>query len=186
MAYESGRLIFREFAEADFEQYYSIFSNQQVMTYAWMDQVTSREEMLPYFEKVLENNKRADINRPAYEFGVYLRADGTFIGYTDIEIFIRNLQGGWGEIGYFLRPEFWGYGYASEIVQMVLALGFNQLKLHKISASCNGNNASSERVMQKSGMQKEGVLKQARFKNGRWDDELKYSILVDQWLHSQK
>ena len=35
--------------------------------------------------------------------------------------------------------------------------------------------------MIKVGMTKEGELKKVRFKNGVWDDEKHYGILIDEW-----
>lgn len=35
--------------------------------------------------------------------------------------------------------------------------------------------------MKNVGMLKEGEFRKARFKNGRWDNELRYSILLEEW-----
>ncbi len=53
--------------------------------------------------------------------------------------------------------------------------------MHKVVASCNANNYQSEKIMKKIGMVKEGLLRKERFKNGRWDDELRYGLLVEEW-----
>lgn len=197
MIFKSERLIFREFTEADFKLYYSLFSNEQVMKYAWIDRFRSEEEGLTYFKRILENNVTTE-NRPSYEFAVFLSTDNTsasnlseekeakFIGFADIVIHKKNLFGGWGEIGYFLFPEFWGFGYATEIANTLIDFSFKQLKLHKVDASCNYNNYKSERIMKKVGMVREGELRKVRFKEGRWDNELRYSILIDEWEQKNK
>jgi ribosomal-protein-alanine N-acetyltransferase len=198
MIFKSERLIFREFTEVDFQLYYSLFSNEQVMKYAWIDRFRSEEEGLAYFKKILENNVTTE-NRPSYEFAVFLSTDNTntsnlsnevkeakFIGFADIVIHKKNPFGGWGEIGYFLFPEFWGFGYATEIANTLIEFSFKQLKLHKVDASCNYNNYKSERIMKKVGMVKEGELRKVRFKEGRWDNELRYSILIDEWEQKNK
>lgn len=198
MIYKSERLIFREFTEADFKLYYLLFSNEQVMKYAWMDRFCCEEDGMQYFKKTLENNITID-NRPAYEFAVFLHTDNPtntslsnevkeakFVGFAAVEIHKQNLFGGWGEIGYFLLPEFWGLGYASEIANKLIEISFKQLKLHRVDASCNYNNLKSERIMKKVGMVREGELRKVRFKDGRWDNELRYSILIDEWKQKNK
>ncbi len=180
MKYDSERLIFKEFREEDFDLFYSVFSNEDVMKYALLDRYTCKEDIIPYFRKLLDNNKMVQ-NRENYAYAVYLRSNGEFIGFADIEVHNQNIYGGCGEIGYFLLPKFWGNGFATEIANMLLKICFNQLKLHRVCASCNSNNLRSEQIMKKIGMIKEGLFRKARFKNGNWDDELKYSILVEEW-----
>lgn len=99
---------------------------------------------------------------------------------------MKNAFGGYSEIGYFLLKDFWGKGYAAEIAARLIDYCFEELKLHKVYASCNASNIQSEKVMFKSGMIKEGVLRKQRFKNSQWRDEIRYSIIVDEWSVTQK
>ncbi|MCX7747470.1 MAG: GNAT family N-acetyltransferase [Clostridia bacterium] len=180
MEYASRRLIFREFTDLDFSLYYSIFSNAQVMKYTLMDPFKSEEEALPYYQRILSNNKEI-LKRSAYEFGVFLSMDKSFIGFADIMILFKNDFGGCGEIGYFLLPCYWGYGYATEISKTLINISFKELNLHKVSARCNSNNLHSENVMKKAGMIKEGEIRKVRYKNGHWDNELQYGIVKEDW-----
>lgn len=178
MKFRSERLEYREFTENDFSLFYSVFSNAQVMRYAYIDKVDCEEELRPYFKRVLSNNITHE-NRQAYEFAINF--NDSFIGFADIEIHTKNSAGGCGEIGYFLLPGFWGSGYATEIARSLTAICFKQLGLHRVTARCNANNLKSENIMKKVGMVKEGELRKTRFKNGQWDDEKNYSILLEEW-----
>ncbi len=180
MRFTSERLLFRSFAENDFGLFYSLFSNARVMRYAFWDRYESEDALRPYFAEVMENN-RATAGRKAYEFAVFLLESGTFIGAADIEISIQNAQGGCGEIGYFLLPEYWGKGYATETAKAMTAFAFRHVKLHRVKASCNSGNLESEKVLLKAGMIKEGEFRKARYKDGQWADEKHYSILIDEW-----
>lgn len=51
---------------------------------------------------------------------------------------------------------------ASKLIEIC----FKDIKLHKVSASCNVNNVQSRKVMEKVGMIKEGELRKVRFKDG--------------------
>jgi RimJ/RimL family protein N-acetyltransferase len=56
------------------------------------------------------------------------------------------------EIGWRLRPEAWGKGYASEAARAVLANGFGPLGLDEIVAYTAALNIRSQRVMERIGM----------------------------------
>lgn len=180
MEFESKRLKFRYFTEQDFPLFSSIFSNEQVMRYAWIDKIDDNECMVQLFNDFLNHDGKLNKNN-SYIFAVFLREDDRFIGFADMIIQSQNSNGGCGEIGYFLLPEHWGKGYATELARALIDVGFTKYGLHKISARCNSNNLKSENVMKKVGMTKEGELRKVRFKNGSWDDEKHYGILIDEW-----
>jgi len=56
------------------------------------------------------------------------------------------------EIGWRLRPESWGRGYASEAARAALAQGFGPLGLDEIVAYTAAPNLRSQRVMERIGM----------------------------------
>jgi [ribosomal protein S5]-alanine N-acetyltransferase len=180
MSLKGERLIFREFAPNDFHLFHSVFTNESIMKYTLIDKFMAEEPLIPYFEKVLEHNAAVG-NRIAYEYAIFTASDEAFIGFCDIEIHNRNSLGGCGEIGYLLLPAFWGNGYATEIARALIEFCFTCLHLHRVSARCNSNNLPSEKVMRKAGMTKEGELRKVRFKNSMWDNELLYSILIEEW-----
>ncbi len=178
MIFNGDRIVFRKWKERDFALFQRIFTNEQVMRYAFLDCFESEEELKLYFKEVRYNTT---LKSPkAYEYAVFLKSDDTFIGFADIEIYKKNEYGGHGEIGYFLLPEYWGKGYATEIAKLLLEVGFSHIGLHRLCASCNIQNKNSEHIMKKIGMKKEGQIRQVRFKNGAWYDELRYSILKEE------
>jgi [ribosomal protein S5]-alanine N-acetyltransferase len=180
MEYSSERLRFKEFTRSDFDRFYSVFSNDEVMNYALIDKFESEEAIQPFFEEVLANNAMLT-GRRALAFAVSLLSNDSFIGFAEIEIHNKQQDGGCGEVGYFLLPEFWGQGYATEAARSLLAMGFKYFNLHRISARCNANNLRSENVMKKTGMIKEGELRKVRFKHNQWVNEKQYGILIEDW-----
>lgn len=184
MEFKSNRLFFREFNIEDYELYCSIFSNEQVMRYAWIDCMENEEELSGAFAEMIKNNIIGE-GRKEYYFSVYSSEDGRYLGIALVMVSFRGKLALSGEIGYFLLPEFWGKGYATEIAGKMIEFCFEHLKLHRVIASCNSNNYKSENIMKKLGMQKEGEFRKARYKNGSWDNELKYGILKDEWVKNQ-
>ena len=59
---------------------------------------------------------------------------------------------GWGiEVAYFFHPDFWGNGYATELVKASLEHGFRDLSLDVINAYSHKDNKASIRVLEKCG-----------------------------------
>lgn len=181
MDFKSSRLYYREFNESDYDLYKSAFSNEQVMRYAWIECMKDEEELRCGFSDILKNNNISE-GRKEYYFGVFSSEKEVYIGIGLVIVSFRGKLTICGEIGYFLLPEFWGKGYATEIAGKMTEFCFENLKLHRVVASCNANNYKSENIMKKLGMQKEGEFRKARFKNGNWDNELRYSILKEEWV----
>lgn len=182
MEHKTKRLYFREFTQNDFHLFYSVFSNEKVMRYALPERFDNEDDAMPFFNKMLENNVVCRDKREAYESAVFSVENNDFIGLAAV-INVHNLQpsSGCGEIGYLLLPSFWGNGFGTEIANTLIEICFTHIKLHRVTAKCNSNNHASEKIMQKSGMIKEGELRKKRFKNGQWDNELNYSILIEEW-----
>lgn len=55
------------------------------------------------------------------------------------------------EIGFHLRPEFWGQGYAKESANAVIEYAFTVLRAKKLFAGHNPHNAASKRLLDKLG-----------------------------------
>ncbi len=107
--------------------------------------------------------------------------NGIDIGIVDYEAINRNENSGIFEIGYIIKPDYWGKGYGTEMGKALIEYLFQNYNIHKIVASCNANNHSSEDIMKKIGMQLEGVLRKVRYKNGNWVDEINYGLLREEW-----
>jgi RimJ/RimL family protein N-acetyltransferase len=81
------------------------------------------------------------------------------------------------EIGWAIRKDDWGKGYATEAALEMLNFAFRVLQAHRVVAFCHADNTKSARVMEKIGMTREGYLRQTRCLQGSWADELVYAIL---------
>ncbi|MDQ3188843.1 MAG: GNAT family N-acetyltransferase [Pseudomonadota bacterium] len=59
------------------------------------------------------------------------------------------------EVGWRMRPQFWGCGYASEAARLALDYGFDHLRLPEIVSFTTAGNQPSRRVMERIGMQRD-------------------------------
>jgi ribosomal-protein-alanine N-acetyltransferase len=115
--------------------------------------------------------------RRRYALAVVVRSDAErLIG--SIELRVVSFEHRQGEIGYVLARESWGHGYATEATQRLLAFGFNELGLHKISATCDPENRASVAVLTNNGMHQEAVLRDHVHVRGEWRDRLLFSVFA--------
>lgn len=63
------------------------------------------------------------------------------------------------DVGYSIGPSFWGRGYATEALGVVVKFLFEEVSANKITASFMIENPASGRVMEKCGMKMEKILK---------------------------
>lgn len=62
---------------------------------------------------------------------------------------LRPYDGKTYEIGFHLRPEFWGKGYAIEAANAVIDYAFTVLKAERLFAGHNPNNIASKKLLSK-------------------------------------
>jgi RimJ/RimL family protein N-acetyltransferase len=92
-----------------------------------------------------------------------------FIGYVGL---LRPSFESWFtpcvEVGWRLRAEVWGCGYATEAAAACLAYGLGELGMERIYSFTAVPNVRSERVMLKIGMKKVGEFDHPRIEEGSW------------------
>lgn len=72
-------------------------------------------------------------------------------------------------------------GYGTEAMQLAVAHGFTELKLHRIALEVYAFNPRAIRVYEKVGFQREGILRDALFWDGEYVDAIGMAILEDDW-----
>lgn len=83
-----------------------------------------------------------------------------------------------GELGYTIRRDCWGRGYATDVARLLLDLGFDRLGLERLAATCDPANAASVRVLEKAGLRREGLLRGLLFVRGRRRDRVMFGCLA--------
>ena len=83
-------------------------------------------------------------------FWIFTNRAGDTVGHGGV--FPSPREPGEIEVGYALKPLFWGRGYATEITRVSLEVAFERLGLERIIGIAQVGNAPSRRVMEKCGM----------------------------------
>lgn len=165
------RLVLRELRESDLEAMVALSSDATFLRYE--GELQSKEEITPDFKAYLDLVSQEP--RVRYILAVTIPPDDQLCGYIDLverERSIREWAIGWG-----MNPGLWGRGYAPEAALAVLRFAFEELKAHRVMASCHADNLASARVMEKLGMTREARRREVRWLNEQWWDGLEYAIL---------
>jgi RimJ/RimL family protein N-acetyltransferase len=85
------------------------------------------------------------------------------------------------EVGFILRRDLWGQGFATEALAAVVAWGFRRLELHSVEAQLDSENRASQRTLERVGFQREGLLRQSYFDGHGYRDTLVYGLLRAEW-----
>jgi RimJ/RimL family protein N-acetyltransferase len=182
---ETDRLILRDWREEDWAPFFASTNTPAVMR--WLG-------------GLLDDEKKADVRRRlesyreqyGHTFWVIERKDdggdlsGEILGFCGLKR--CNQVGapiGDFEIGWRLREDAWGKGYAGESARAAMRAGFEVFDApHMVALTVQGN-AASWGLMEKLGMRRRTDLD---FASDEWAEEgkiLAWSITRDEWLATQ-
>ncbi|HEX8803548.1 MAG TPA: GNAT family protein [Acidimicrobiales bacterium] len=168
------RIVLREFRLDDLDASMAIVGDPEVTRWLSFDTRTRVAQA----ERLAEDVARARSEpRPDYYLAA-VTADGTcLVGFARLGLGPHRS----GELGYAVRRDHWGQGYATEAARLVLDLAFGTLGLHRVQAACGPDNVPSRAVLARLGFRYEGRLRHHVFTNGAWRDSLLYALLEDEW-----
>jgi RimJ/RimL family protein N-acetyltransferase len=83
---------------------------------------------------------------------------------------------GWA-LGVGLAPEFRGRGYGSQAQRQLVHYLFAHTQVNRIEATTEITNMAEQRALEKAGFTREGILRGTAFRQGRWHDQIIYSVL---------
>jgi RimJ/RimL family protein N-acetyltransferase len=148
---ETQRLSLHSWDGQAWQEFRSIATDQRVRRFISGANPWPDEKVKEFVERQREHERRLGYCLWKLQVEGY-RQIGGFCGLQPLD----DLPG--VEIGWWLRPELWGKGFATEAGRAVLAEGFGPLKLDRIVAVALKENVASLRVMEKLGMKYEGQV----------------------------
>lgn len=94
----------------------------------------------------------------------------------------ERAKGVQASLGWVIHPDFGGRGLATEAVQELLRICFDELGLRRVTAECFAANEPSWRLMERVGMRREvHARRESLHRSGEWLDGLGYALLADEW-----
>jgi RimJ/RimL family protein N-acetyltransferase len=143
---ETLRLAMREFTPDDFDDLFGLDTDPRVMRYISRGKPATRMDV--------ENSLRRILRYPTLypDLGIWhtsRRDTGAFIGWFSLKYAGNSPD---IEIGYRLRHDAWGRGYATEGATALAHYGFDDLGLQRIIGVTHPGNKASQRVLMKAGL----------------------------------
>lgn len=131
---------------------------------------------LPY--PYSEENAREFISyaQSSDEYIFAVTVEGKFVGCISAAP-QKNIHKFTAEIGYYIAPQFWGNGLATQAVKLLTEYIFGNTEIMRLYAEPFARNKASCRVLEKAGFTFEGTLRKNAVKNGAVEDMKMYSIL---------
>jgi len=153
------------------------------------DSLTELERWLPWVHqrygradalRFIRDSSAAWIEARAYDFAIRNPATPDYhLGNISIWPLSRRERS--GEVGYWVRTSEAGGGIATEAAAQILAIGFEEMALHRVTLRIAVGNAPSERVAEKLGFVNEGLLRQEVLVAGEWLDHTLWALLEEEY-----
>ena len=166
---ETERLILRRYKETDIDALYEIITDSRLTTFIRFPDL-SKEEELEYIKKCISEADESKNEKWIIE----RKSDGEVLGTIDVNTVVKKHN--YCNVGYAIRYDYWGNGYATEALKAVSEHLLNDIGYHLVECSCNELNKQSSRVMEKADFKKDGYIANRRLnKDGSYSGVEYYS-----------
>lgn len=174
---ETQTLVMREITLDDLDWYLAHFSIPEIVegtAYpASKNHETARKELDSYILNLFREKK-------GFRWGITERGSSKLIGSCGFYNWVKE-EARSAEIGYDLNPAYWGKGIMTESLETMMRFGFERMSLNRIQALIPSHNGRSMRLVQRLGFKKEGVLRDRSYFQGRYIDDVCFSLLRREW-----
>lgn len=145
--FETERCFMNTFQKSDYMDVKKLYVNQKVRKYLGG---TRQDNSI---EQVLDDMLNSGTD--SIYWVVREKHTEDFIGLVSLD---PHHDGVYLEISYQLLPNWWGKGYASEAVQLLIHYALNELNLSKVIAETQTANTSSCKLLERLGMELERTI----------------------------
>lgn len=142
MLIETDRLLLRRIRRDDLDELVAIHAEPEVTRF-WGP--CDRLKVIEW----MRLDQREWRERGHGRLAIVERATGRFLGRTGLKYFAQFRE---TEIGWLLRPDVWGHGFATEAARACVGWGFGNLDLPYVTAMIGPDNLRSIRVAERLGM----------------------------------
>ncbi|MBU5675319.1 GNAT family N-acetyltransferase [Alkaliphilus sp. MSJ-5] len=176
MLFESSKIILRKMTSEDVELYHTWRNDIEVMksTAPFLDNY-HLEETTEFVNQVILGSQFSK------SYIIVDKESNTPIGITSlINIDYKNRNGEFIiDIG---DKNFWGKGYGTETMKLLLDYSFLEMNLHRVSLRVFSFNNKAIKLYEKIGFKHEGISRESIFREGRWHDIIHMGILQSEYL----
>jgi RimJ/RimL family protein N-acetyltransferase len=129
--------------------------------------------------------KRNENLQTGFRFSIRTLSDDKLIGSTSLWVQRWTHSDAWLGI-YVGEREYWGKGYGTDAMRLIVGYGFNELNLRRITLGLHAYNERALKSYQKVGFQLEGRIRGEGLRDGVRYDGLYMGILREEWQELNK
>ena len=153
---DGERMVVRELADSDAPAVHKWAGDRDTVRWVPLGPL-DRPGTVQYVAQLITQAQR--VPRLGYTLAIERRSDHALLGTVSVEI--DSFEHKRAELGYILRRDAWGQGYATEAAGLLVKWLQRQGSIVRIGATTDADNSASAAVLQKVGLQREGLMRRA-------------------------
>ncbi|MEO8102528.1 MAG: GNAT family protein [Betaproteobacteria bacterium] len=153
------RIVLRPFRDDDAPALWEAVESSRPQLKAWMPWAIDHNS-LEFSRDYVRRMQAKWILREDLPMGIWRAADSRLLGATGLHRIDWSIPA--MEIGYWLRPDAVGTGYATEAVTLLTRLAFDSLQAERVEIRCDALNLRSAAVPRRLGFVHEATMRCAR------------------------
>ena len=166
----SARIVLRTPTSADADAFLAAVQASRRLHRPWVHPPRTRADFLQYVDRMAGPGQQA--------FLVCRREGGALVGVVNLtNVILGSFRSGY--LGYYAFAGQERQGLMREGLQAVVHHAFGRLKLHRLEANIQPDNAPSIALVRSCGFAKEGYSPRYLKIGGRWRDHERWAILAD-------
>jgi len=174
---KTRRLVLRQVTMKDAPWYFEHFNTREIVEGqdhgGPPDLNDARAELKLYFVDVFRLKR-------GIRWGITVKGDDKLVGSAGFYKWVQP-ERYQAEMGYDLNPAYWGEGIMTEALSAIIQYGFDHMGLHRIEVLISHHNRRSQKLIRELGFKREGVLRDHYFIEGRFSDDVIFSLLKEEW-----
>ncbi|TFJ91308.1 GNAT family N-acetyltransferase [Lentibacillus salicampi] len=145
--FKTKRCIINTFQKSDYADVKELYLNQEVRKF--LGGIRDKESIVIMLDEMLDTGDDSSY------WVVREKQTDHFVGLVSMD---PHHEGDNIEISYQFLPNWWGRGYATEVIHTIIHYAFNELNLSKIVAETQTANEASCRLLERVGMEFERTV----------------------------
>jgi [ribosomal protein S5]-alanine N-acetyltransferase len=165
-------------AAADYAVWVAERSESRTFLKPWEPTWSTEDLTRAAFKRRVRRVQREAAEQSGFAFLIFRRDDETLLG----GVTLSNIRRGVAQscsLGYWMSVRHAGRGYMRRAVDLILDFAFDDLRLHRVEAACIPGNDRSLGLLEKAGFVREGYARRYLLIDGRWQDHVLLSRMVD-------
>ena len=181
---DSKKIYFESISLTGLDEMHKYSTNDKFYEFFEFNAFKSKTETEQYLKKLINRTKLIDGDIQAMYWFVRLKEDSKLLGSAALVNINQNRKS--AEMGYGIDLNYWGKGYVLLLQNTLIKYTFESLGLNRLHGITMVNNERTISSIYAAGFKKEGILRDYYFKDNRFINGLKYSMLKTDYISSSK